>query len=169
MRWLIFLTLCSSMVTYGQLSTDWIGQYKGTLKANGLNGKEVQFAMELHIAHIDDSTYSFTIIYGKDSLRQERAYLLEVQGENRFVLDEQNGINLPMSLINNRLVSVFEVQGSWIHVSYILKSKGIRFELTSSNFHEETGGGTADGEEIPIVKSYLTSAFQYAELKKVKP
>lgn len=167
MKWSILLSFLISCSAYCQLPGNWLGHYQGQLTAIGLNGKSVEYAMALEIALKNDSTYSFTIIYGEDSLKQERAYLLKSNGPNRFTLDEQNGIILGMAFFKDRLISVFEVQGSWLHVAYIRTKKGIRFELSSSKFMDKTGGEGPENKELPIVQSYLPLAFQIAELKKI--
>lgn len=165
----IFLCLFLSLQTVNaQLTEKWMGDYIGTLTSTNLEGKTADFHMELHIAMNEDSTYNFTIVYGKDEQRQERAYLLIPSGKNKFVLDEKNGILLDMSLGPDRLTSVFEVQGSLLHVSYILEKKGIRFELTSSTEGAITGGNVSEDQEIPSVTSYKTTSYQSAFLKRQK-
>ncbi|MBD3638071.1 MAG: hypothetical protein HUJ25_12020 [Crocinitomicaceae bacterium] len=167
---LLFFTLGSS-ISFSQLPEKWLGHYVGELSSVNLKGNTTQFHMELIISERSDSTYHFTIIYGDvdDSLRQERAYQLIPTSSSRFLLDEKNGIVLDMSLGNDRLVSVFEVNDNLLHVSYIKTKKGIRFELTSSVLTKITGGNTTDqGEEIPEVQSYSTVSFQYANLKLSK-
>lgn len=145
-----------------------MGHYKGELVSVNLEGKESSFGMELLIKEVSDSTYDFTIIYSGDGVKQERAYQLYHKGPGHYLLDEKNGIILDMSYGKDRLVSFFEVQGNFIHVSYILEKKGIRFELTSSVSTQKTGGQTTEGEEIPEVQSYTTVSFQFASLKRQK-
>lgn len=146
-----------------------MGHFIGELTSVNLQGTETKFHMELKINERSDSSYNFTLVYGKDSLRQERAYQLIPDGKAHFILDEKNGILLDMSLGNGALVSVFLVQDNLLHVSYALSKKGIRFELTSSSTAKLTGGFANDmGEEIPYVQSYKTIAFQYAFLKRKK-
>lgn len=162
----ILINLCT--ISYGQLPKNWFGHYKGELTSVNLEGKETSFGMELIIKELTDTTYSFTIIYTGEGVKQERAYQLISKGKGHFLMDENNGIILDMSYGKDRLVSFFEVKGSFLHVSYILEKKGIRFELTSSRASQKTGGTTNEGEEIPEVQSYMTISFQYAWLKRQK-
>lgn len=158
-----------SLISFSQLPDKWMGHYKGELISINLEGKETKFGMELIISERKDSTYNFTIIYSTTDVHQERAYRLIPDGTNHFMLDELNGIVVDMSLSNNRLVSFFEVQESFLHVSYILTKKGLRFELTSSTPSGKTGGIiTENKEEIPEVQSYRTISFQFATLKRSK-
>lgn len=160
----VLLTVCQT--AFGQLPDDWMGHYSGELKTINLNGERGKYHMELDISEISDSSYNFTIIYGQDSMRQERKYALHKEGNNHFMLDEKNGIVLDMSYGFKRLASVFEVQGNLLHICYIKTDYGIRFECTSSNKSAQTGGGEHAGAEIPLVYSYKTSTFQVAQLKK---
>jgi hypothetical protein len=164
-----FFLFILSFGSYSQLPQEWIGHYVGELTSVNLQGKTSNYHMELKLNERKDSTYNFTIIYGEDSTRQERAYQLIPDGSNHFVLDEKNGILISMSLGNERLVSLFEVQENFLHVSYIFTENGLRFELTSSKPAGITGGTTTDShEEIPLVTAYKTIAFQSAILKKQK-
>lgn len=158
------IILWQGFASNAQLSTSWIGHYEGDLIATNVQGKESTFHMELDIDVLTDSSYTFTLIYGEDSLRQERAYKLIVSKPNQFILDEQNGIKLSMNLYGNKLISVFEVLNSTLHVTYTLNKKGIQYELTSSNPYMET---TAT-EEKTTVTSYKTLAEQRAFLKRSK-
>ena len=156
-----------SLFGFSQLSEDWMGHYKGELYAYSLKGDTTQYHMEMDIAPKTDSSCHFTIIYGEDSLRQERKYTLIQKSPYSLKLDEHNGIILDMTLIHGTLYSVFEVQENLLHVSYTLTDDGIVFELSSSIKGKETGGtSTAKGEEIPLVQSYFTSVYQFAHLKK---
>lgn len=147
--------------------SDWEGHYSGTLQAKSTNGNEMSYHMEFIVSPIDDSTHNWIIIYGEDSLRQERNYLIRRTGrENHFLVDEQNSIVLNMDLIGNVFYSVFEVNGSLLHVQYELQKKAIVFTLTASSGKNETGNSVHEGEEIPLVYSYQTTTFQRAVLKR---
>lgn len=169
MRLLVFLLLLLTTSSFAQLSDQWEGKFTGDLIATNLDNKVSDIYMELHIELQLDYTYKWTIMYGEDSTRKEKKYILKPDGNNHFILDEQNGIELHMSHSNNTITSVFEVQGNLLHVKYSLSKKGILYELTSSNEKKTTGGRQDDnGGEIPEVYSYKTSAFQSAFLKRIK-
>ncbi|UKN00483.1 hypothetical protein K6119_12150 [Paracrocinitomix mangrovi] len=164
----LFFTVISLM-SFAQLPSDWMGHFEGELTSVNLAGKTANFHMELDIELNSDSTYNFTLTYGQDEQQQKRSYLLKKADQNHYTLDEQNGIELDMNFGNNRLVSVFEVQGNFLHVSYIKTKKGFKYELSSSKKAKKTGGEKdANGNEIPAVQSYNTLSFQYATLKKTK-
>jgi hypothetical protein len=166
----LLLLLFLPLVNYGQISNKWEGHYKGKLAIQTQN-KTSKYHMEIIFMPLNDSTYNWTIVYGKDTSRQERKYLLKKTGENQFVVDEQNGIVLSMNLMGNSFISVFEVQGNLIHARYTFKKNSVYFELTSSSARSETGNlkPSSDSEEtIPLVYSYQTVAYQSAILKKIK-
>ena len=152
-----------------QDTTLWQGHYTGELKSESINGKTNFYPMELKIEAVDDNTYKWIIIYGKegDSSRSERNYLLKrTDKENHFIIDEQNTILLDLNLINNSFYSIFEVQNNLMLVEYRLSENQIDFILTSGQGRTETGNSTHEGEEIPMVYSYKTTTRQHAVLKK---
>jgi hypothetical protein len=169
MRFILFLLLFVTTPSFAQLSDKWEGKFSGDLIATNLDNKVSDFHMELYVELQSDYTYKWTIIYGQDSTRQERKYILKPDGNNHFILDEQNGIELHMSHSENCITSVFEVQGNLLHVKYTLGKKGVLYELTSSNAKKTTGGGKDENaNDIPEVHSYKTTAFQSAFLKRMK-
>ena len=164
----IFIILILATSANSQLSAHWPGHYSGDLFAENVNGSENAYHMELIIEKQSETAYSWIIVYGEDSTRQERKYQLNILQGNVFQLDEKDGIVLNISHNDNELTSVFEVEGSLLHVIYRLDKKGIFFELTSSAEKSTTGGQTnyADGD-IPEVITYRTTTFQTAYLKKL--
>ena len=165
---LLILLFGLSIISFSQDISDWSGHYVGDLTSLSASGRTMSYHMELKIDQINDSTYNWVIIYGEDSLRQERKYLVKAtEKENHFILDEQNSILLNFTLIENSFFSVFEVDGHLLHVEYRLNEDEIKFILTSSNSKEVTGGTMHEGEQMPIVTTYLTWTTQLAILKKV--
>lgn len=164
---LVIYSLVLSLISFAQLDKSWEGVYVGDLHSENLKGSHVSYHMELHIKALNETTYEWIIVYGQDSLKQERNYQLIHKEGNSFVLDEQNSILIPMSLHKNSLHSVFEVQGNLLHVVYTLGKEEITFELMSAGKKTTSGGETdAQDQPIPIVNSYKPSAFQTAQLKR---
>jgi hypothetical protein len=163
-----FILLSFSTISNSQFSSRWPGNYSGDLFTQNVNGTETAYHMELIIEKQSETAYSWIIVYGEDSTRQERKYQLNILQGSVFQLDEKNGIVLNISHNDNELTSVFEVGGSLLHVIYRLDKKGIYFELTSSGEKNITGGQTnySDGD-IPEITTYRTTAFQTAYLKKI--
>lgn len=161
---LVFLPLFN----YGQISKKWEGHYVGKLEIQS-SDKTSHFHMELIFKKQDDVTYDWTIVYGEDSLRQERNYLLRKIDAHHYEVDERNGIVLSTNLFKNTFVSVFEVQGNLIHATYTFKKNKLYFELTSSSSRSPTGviaPRTEDEEVVPLAHTYTTVTRQTAVLKK---
>jgi hypothetical protein len=160
----VFSTLLLSFSSVAQLPEEWLGNYKGQLEITNYKGEVSEVYMELHIETKSDSSYVFDIIYGDDSTRQERNYELIHDKENQFVMDEKNGIALPLMLFNNRMISAFKVQENTIQVSYTLEKKQLIFRTTSSAKSIQSGGRNG----TPKVQGYLPFVDQYSELKRYK-
>ena len=162
---LLFCALIS--MGFSQQLDEWDGTYSGKLEIVSVKGKKTEVPMQLKIEKVNDSLYNWTLIYG-DSAQDVRPYQLKHKDENRFMMDENNGILLDVSLFENELISLFEVQGSILWVNYTLLKKGIEMRITSSVNRQESGGtaGKEDQEEIPVVGSYTTVVSQFAFLKK---
>ncbi len=172
MKHLFLIFLAFSLLTgLAQLPTTWFGHYKGTLKVLSVNGNQTDYMMELVVQPINDSTTTWTIVYGEDSTRQERPYFLKRTGENTYIIDEDNGIVLSANKIGSKLISVFEVSGNLIHCSYTFVNGNVQFELTSSNQKFTTGNVNdtteLNKEGIPLVYGYETTAWQHAILNKI--
>ncbi len=169
---ILFLLFFSITFSYSQNISQWEGHYAGELEVKTLSNQPVSFHMELIFFQLTDSTYTWTIIYGEDSLRQERKYTLKHLEENQYEIDEGNSIVLSSNLINNSFISVFEVQGNLIHCIYTFEKRKLIFDLTSSSNKSETGniesGTDLNNEEIPLVYTYGTVAKQHAVLKMIK-
>lgn len=158
-----FFIFVSITMGLSQLSEGWLGNYSGVLEITNFKGERSEVYMELHIERNTDSSYTFNIIYGKDTTRQIRKYELFHDNNNQFKLDEKNGIILPMILFDKRLISVFEVQGNFLQVSYTLNRNNIIFRTTSSRKSLASGGE----EDIPLVQGFTPIVDQYATLKRL--
>lgn len=161
--------LFTTVIAQAQIQDNWLGNYKGDLTSINNAGKKMTYAMEIIFAKETDSTWQWTIVYGEGNKRQERPYKLILKPNGMYEIDEQNSIVLSNALIGNRFISVFEVQGNLIHVTYTFKSKKIYFELISSSNMCETGGEVTENKDtIPFVNSYVIVAYQHAIFKRVQ-
>lgn len=164
-----FYIITSSLFSFGQLQEKWLGHYVGELSIYSISGTHQVYHMELLFNQLTTDTYEWTIVYGEDSLRQERKYILISKGDNIFEIDEQNGIVLSCNLIGNKFISTFEVANNLIHVTYTFTKNQLIFDLSSSTSKFETGAiNTTDSSEVPVVISYQTTTLQNALLKRQK-
>ncbi len=91
---LLILSFSVLSLSWGQLPDKWQGHYEGTLNSHNIAGSEVSYHMELIVSYVADSTYDWIIIYGEDSLKDEREYLLVQTGKQQYQVDEMNTIVL---------------------------------------------------------------------------
>ncbi|GAB4551546.1 MAG: hypothetical protein Tsb0013_13660 [Phycisphaerales bacterium] len=151
------------------LDDAWLGTWAGTSSATMQDGSTLEFFTSLTIEPIDDDRWTFTLVYGEGAQRQVRAYTLEsVAGtEDRFVVDEQNGIVLDCRLANGGLYGRFMVGNADIVTSYVLNDDSGTMDMTLLTFASptdatETGG--ADG--VPAVMTTAPIAVQRAVLER---
>ncbi len=166
---LMIVFLCYALTSFNQIQKKWLGHYAGDLIIENISGPRQVHHMELIYQELSDSSFQWTIIYGEDSLRQERNYMLIKIADNRFKIDENNGIFLSCNLVGNQLMSVFEVENNLIHITYTFNRNKVYFDLTSSSGKYETGRTVvSDYSEIPLVISFQTTTVQKAILKRQK-
>lgn len=147
---------------------DFMGKWGGTLEIFNAKGLAQSVPMELHILPVNDTTYTYTIIYGEDKEAGKRDYLIVrgPDGPHHWVCDEQNTILLDGYYLGNVYQSVFTVMGSYL-VSNV-EHRGDHLLYTIQSGRETpirtTGDQTHEGEEIPEVKSYKSGGYQRARL-----
>ena len=162
-----FIVLMSATANFAQIQKKWLGHYVGELSIYSISGTRTVYHMELIFKELNATSYEWTIIYGEDSLRQERKYILLDKGDNLFEIDEQNGIILSCNLIGNQFVSTFEVANNLIHATYTFGRKDMHFDLTSSTSKYNTGTlNPSDSAVTQLVISYQTTTVQKAILKR---
>jgi hypothetical protein len=170
----IFGLVAFRNVAFGQkpFPTAWLGEWHGTLEIFGAKGKVQSLPMELHLHPIDSIAggYTFTIVYGEDKEAGRRPYhLLTLDAATgRYLLDERNGIRMEAYFVNGKLIQWFEVQGALLYTSVEKVGRRLVWEIVSGSSKpvSTTGGGIAEGEEIPPVQAYPVSGLQRAVLKR---
>ena len=161
-----FVALSIEADAQKQFPQAYYGKYLGNLHIANPNGNDT-IDMEFHLRPTDSAhKHHYTIIYIMDTLRQERNYTL-IQGKikNRFTIDENNGIILSATFVDNTLYSVFEVQGGLLTTTERFFDDYMIFEITyAAKSQIQTSGGTS--EDIPEVLAYPISTVQKAKLIK---
>ncbi len=150
----------------------WQGSYEGELNIYAIDSIGMKLSMKLAIIPTDNpeifswkTTYTFQ---GENDVRDYLIKPIEVS-KGHYRIDEQNNILLDSYYRNETLTSIFEVNGSLIVTSHKKVDDDIIFEIFAANTQAktETGGGTHEGEEIPVVYNYPVNGRQYALLKKI--
>ncbi len=146
------------------------GTWGGTLEIFNPKGMAQSVPMELHILPITDSTYTYSIIYGEDKVAGKRDYLIKrgPDGPHHWICDEQNTILLDGYYLGNVYQSVFTVMGSYLVSNLEHRGDHLLYSIQvgSETAIRSTGNQTHEGEEIPEVKSFKSSGYQRARLKK---
>lgn len=143
----------------------WQGNWAGTLEIYNTKGLTQTVAMELNVKQLSDTSWTWQIVYGEGEARQPRNYeLLTTEEPGQYIIDEKNSIELYLSLIHNGFFSFFQVGKSKLLISYELVDDAIHFRTHSANTDSEYQTGKA--ENVPLVLSWKTGAYQKAVLKK---
>ena len=150
----------------------WLGEYAGTLVISKAQGVIQEIPMRLNIKPTDSAnTVTWNIIYGLDSLKGLRGYVLRTVDSKKglYILDEKNSIAIESYLIGNKLFNNYAVEGNALLTTTEKVGDSLIFEII---FGKETPVSTTGGEKvkeenIPLVKSYPVLLNQKAILKKL--
>lgn len=151
---------------------DWLGYWQGSLEIYNHEGlaQKIPMAMDHQLTDTTD-VYLWALIYGEDLIKGRRNYFLKVidAEKGHYQVDEKNSILLNSYLIDNRLVSTFEVMDNVITSVYRLEGQKMYFEIYANNAKDAlvTGATIQDGEDIPEVESYKTTGYQRGILTRV--
>ncbi len=153
----------------------WAGEWTGELEI--FRGPRLMQSIPVYfqIAPQDTSdNFTWRTIYdiGNEEKKIAKDYELTTLDKEKgwYAIDEKNSIVIEAYLLDNKLVSWFEVQGTTIVSTYELRSHNeLYFEILagSSKAVSTTGGETIDeGEDIPEVLTYPLSTLQRALLRR---
>lgn len=151
------------------LPSQWLGVWRGEVKAEGPNGGVDTFQMELEIGeHSDPQRLKWKMTYDGSQGKSVRNYELVANdiAKGRYVIDEGNGINIPASKIGSALYSHFSVGGQTLTTRYELldeKPAVLSFELVTSPSQPAM---TTRVENLEVV-SLQPSSRQTARLERV--
>ncbi|MCB9081956.1 MAG: hypothetical protein H6555_09625 [Lewinellaceae bacterium] len=173
---LIFF-LFTSLALSAQTSfpADWAGVWVGDLQIYNYRGLTQTVPMELRILPHDTTinTYTWTMVYGQDTVAGLRPYLLRPEHEptGHYVIDEGDGILLDCYRLGNTLYDVFSVQGTLLNSRTELRGDELHYEIISGpQKPARVSGGTGEGEEaVPAVESMAIHVLQRAVLKRKQP
>lgn len=165
---LLILALICQTELYSQqvrFPDDYLGLWNGTLLMQP-SGSTVNMSLQIGPAISGDSVYAYTLTYHGSKGDDVRAYEIRVLDRQRglYEVDEKNSIRLPETLLGNKLISLFSVEGSSLLISLELHADEIIFEVYSwPEKNGQTGGGNDD---TPEVKTYMANGYQRAVLKR---
>ncbi len=157
--------------TAAAFPASWAGVWEGDLVISTAAGVAQTIPMQLHLLPVADSIYTWTIIYGADTVAGRRPYLLKSidRAKGVYVIDEQNSIGLESYLIGQTLYSWFEVEGNLLTTMVEpLEDGRLLYEIVSGKSEpvSTTGQQIVEGEEIPEVKAFPVRVRQRAYLRR---
>jgi hypothetical protein len=152
----------------------WVGHWKGSASV-GMGDKLQAFTMELIVSPTSDpARHDWTLVYDGHAGRQERKYTLIARDAalGQYVIDENNGIVLDATIIDDVLHSHFVVQGNRIVVREELVKAGaddaaIKVEMVTTVDATSTTTGGKNG--VPEVQTWKPVSIQRATLRKQAP
>lgn len=141
---------------------DYQGIWVGELEIFNQNGKVQAVPMELRILPIDDSTYTYTMIYGIDTISGKRAYLLRKgkEGAHHWVIDEQDGILLDNFYYGGVLHGPFSVSGTLLFSSLEKRDGALHYAIIAGPDAPFQTSGTTTTDEAGNTTEYVVNSFQ---------
>ena len=149
-----------------EIPKEYLGNYKGELK---IYNPEIvsKLDMELEISASDTpGNYNYILRYLSKEKPDIRTYNLIASDSttNRFILDENNGIKIPTTYVDNTLQSFFQVEYSLLSTKISFQKDIAVFEISVANTKQTDSTATYDGEFK--VMGYPIGVYQKAFLKK---
>lgn len=127
----------------------WEGNWEGE---NTIYSAEITHVVpfSIEIRPINNERWTW-ILYYKAEGQKPRKYEL-VKDATGWMIDEKNGIVLPLSLMGNRFVSSFSVANNLIVCSYWLENNALNMEIYSmtQSSDKQTGLNTPESPEVGI-------------------
>lgn len=160
-----------SLYSVAQLPKDWNGVYKGTMFMLAENYKPDSVNLQITIAEQQtDSIWKFNMLYKSAKFKDiEKDYIIVYsKSKDRFFLDEQNGIVIDVTFLNNTLYEFYEVDNRFYAVTFKKTTEGLTFEIVGSatNPTMETGSHPDENNIVYNVFSLKPSFVQSAILIK---
>jgi len=166
---------CLPALAQGTFPAKWMGEYQGTMTLGYTDRQSASVEVSLTIAEvIPDSVWTHKMVFRSEQYGLiTKDYLIKAvsKGDSvNYVLDEQNGIAMEMSFMEDCFYGMYTVLGN----TYITTLRRIGDKLlwdlfaapTSSLTITEHNGGKS---EVPIkVESLKVNLHQTVLLEKVK-
>ncbi len=134
MKQLIFFLLLSGLSFSQQFPEDYTGNYAGQMIISSLHGQrdtvEVDFAFK---ELIPDSSWTYTMVFQSSRYGDiTKDYLLKKKTTGQsmhFLLDEQNGIVMEMTYLNECLYGMYEVQDQFYISTLRIQENALLYDL----------------------------------------
>ncbi len=146
---------------------DFFGIYSGNLHISSEKGDQT-IPMEFHLFTTDSvHKYKYTLVYGDGETKQIRSYNLVEKNKEKgtYVIDENNGIILDCKVLDNKMYTLFEVNGNLLTTFITFEADHLIFEIIFAS-RDDKNVSYAENEDKNEVGSFPISTIQKAMLKK---
>lgn len=173
MKQLLIFLLCSFSVNGQQFPTNYLGKYSGTMLINSTNGISDSVVVQFEfLEQFPDSSWTYKMVFTSSKYGEiTKDYLLKsksIKDTLNYLFDEQNGILMEMSFLNNCLYGMYEVEGNYfISTLRIIDSSTLLYDLMISPTSDPLES-TYTGEQQFKVKSYQPTMQQTVLFKKIQ-
>ncbi len=152
---------------------EWLGDYQGEMfvvsTGRPMDTIPVDFVMK---EIVPDSIWSYTMTYHSQrygEITKDYRYVRSRKGDDvNFIFDEQNGIIMEMTMLNDCFYGMYEVAGSYFTNSFRRHGDQLFFELTMSPANDPKISSATEGEETFEAKSYKPTMVQSVLLSRKK-
>lgn len=150
---------------------EYLGRWAGELIIYNAEGVAQEVPMQLHLEPVDDSTYTYTIIYGEDLEAGTRPYLLKEvdRTKGHWYVDEQNTILLDGYYLGGVFYEPFAVGNSALTAMLEKRGDQLLYGITAGPREpvRTTGDQVYSSDTIPAVDSYRLNVYQRAVLNRI--
>lgn len=153
---------------------DWLGTYQGNLDIFDFKaGKTMSLPMTIIVSKTDTVNrwrwYSKAIFNGKDIIKDYAVVRHDSMPPNQYIMDENNGIYLDRTLIDDAFYDYFEVNNLGLYGVTRLVGKDMFFEITFFPLTSEKHSIFPMSEtDMDTVASFRVIGTQKAFLKRIK-
>ncbi|MFT5858082.1 MAG: hypothetical protein ACI865_000166 [Flavobacteriaceae bacterium] len=174
MRYLVF-ALFSLIVSQGfsqSFPEGWEGHYSGEMHIGYADRDGDTLAVDFVLEEIvNDSSWTYTLTFHSDKFGEiVKDYIIRrADGSTRdYILDEQDGIEIEMSLMNNCLYTSFEVLAHQYTTALYKMQDDLFFDLTviSTTPTKTTSSEKDEDDNSFEVKSYKPTQHQSVYLTR---
>jgi hypothetical protein len=134
------------------------GNWAGTMLIyqEGIISDSIPVTLEVE-ANEAVNTWKWKTVYHRkgDPVIKDYTLKLAEPQQNRYIIDEGDGIELDSYLSGNKLYSVFTVEDNLLTASYELLNDVIAFEVTSGRKDKATGDGSISNYSVRQVQKVL--------------
>jgi photosystem II stability/assembly factor-like uncharacterized protein len=154
------------------LTEDWLGTWTGTVSSESAQERGYSFQLKLVIASTnqpDRLSWTLTIDNPRGDIIEEYELVKKRDHPSHYALSSKNGIEIPMILVEDAMLSHHSVSGKTTWRKYELQNSApdeMLIESVEAPLNITVASGGKDG--VPEVVSLLPLTRQVGRLKRIK-